>query len=400
VSTSKFPHQLLANRGDACSLRSDSRVPEEPDALNQFFSKVWPVARRAGVTRLGDISGLDRLGLPVVQAVRPGALSEATSLGRGFRPVEAAVGALMESLERFYAEQHFTDRIFLATADDLGVKDGLFNSHVRTPKKDSSWRRLSIPWIMGVDAQSGEPHPVPLELVHTRYTVLPEPPGDGVFVRSTTGLACHSHWREALTHSLFECIERDAISRAFETHGFFDRMRLDPQRQLGSRTAQLLARLHGTSISVAFWLAPSPTRVPVVWCQTIEIGPREPILALPTEGFAAAESIDAAAQSALLEALATRPSAISGTRDDLTLDHYRPSNDMIVLDARELITQEPLRGEAFDVTPVTDYDDLVKRATTGGLGPVLVVSVGADEEGGVSCVRTVLPRAHAYSVLR
>ena len=60
--------------------------------------------RRCGVTRVGDLTGLDRIGLPVAQAVRPEALSEVTSLGRGLSKAEAAVGAIMEALERFFAK--------------------------------------------------------------------------------------------------------------------------------------------------------------------------------------------------------------------------------------------------------------------------------------------------------
>ena len=67
--------------------------------------------------------------------------------------------------------------------------------------------------------------PVPLEVVHTCYSD-PPPSGDGAFLRSTTGLACHTHAYNAFLHGLFECIERDAIARAFVTHGFFERYRL------------------------------------------------------------------------------------------------------------------------------------------------------------------------------
>ena len=65
-------------------------------SLERCLAALPPLCRRARITRLGDLTGLDRIGLPVMQAVRPAALSEVTTLGRGLSRAEAAVGALME----------------------------------------------------------------------------------------------------------------------------------------------------------------------------------------------------------------------------------------------------------------------------------------------------------------
>ena len=184
---------------------------------------------------MGDLTGLDRIGLPVVQAVRPDALSEVTSLGRGLTNAEAAVGAIMEALERFFAELIAADRVFVATADDLGIEENLFEEFV-APARSEGWRQMPLPWIMALDIAAGTLKPLPLELVHTRYSD-PPPAGDGIFLRSTTGLACHRHAHKAFLHGLLECIERDAIARAFVTHGFFDRYRLGcPPRWAAGRT--------------------------------------------------------------------------------------------------------------------------------------------------------------------
>jgi ribosomal protein S12 methylthiotransferase accessory factor len=80
---------------------SSSPMPKE---LEELASCLPSLCRKARITRLGDLTGLDRIGLPVVQAVRPGALSEVTALGRGLSLVEAAIGAVMEALERFFSE--------------------------------------------------------------------------------------------------------------------------------------------------------------------------------------------------------------------------------------------------------------------------------------------------------
>ncbi|MDK1378375.1 MULTISPECIES: YcaO-like family protein [unclassified Sinorhizobium] len=367
------------------------------EELEHCLRAILPLCRRARISRLGDLTGLDRIGLPVIQAVRPAALSEVTSLGRGFSKAQATVGAVMEALERYYAESIPAERIFPATADELEIADGLFEN-LLVPERREGWRRKRIPWIAGLDVASGDMHPVPLELVHTRYTD-PPPAGDGLFLRTTTGLACHTSASGAFAHGLLECIERDAIARAFATHGFFDRMRIATSA-LGDRPDYILSVAGACGISFALWLAPSPASIPVVWCQTIEAGRGEPILALPTEGYAAGQSVEAAAASAMLEALAARAGAISGARDDQTREHYRRSTGTVVAKARALILDDAASTRTAPPLVVPDLRSLMDQVITAGLGPILAVPVGADDEAGVHCVRTVLPRALSFFLLR
>ena len=367
------------------------------EEIEHCFRAILPLCRQAQITRLADITGLDRIGLPVVQAVRPAALSEVTSLGRGLSKTEAAVGAIMESLERFYAERIPSHRVFLATADELSVPDKLFRNLVLPHCKD--WRTNTIPWINGVNVATGHVQPIPLELVHTCYTD-PPPPYDGVFIRTTTGLACHTTLYAAFLHGLFECIERDALARAFATHGFFDHMRLAPVG-LGDAVDHIITLAAEWGISLGLWYAPSPAKVPVVWCQAIETGPGEPILALPTEGYSAGSTLAIATLSAVLEALATRAGAISGARDDQTREHYRKRTDANVAKARQLILEQSSfkQSVAPDWLAVPSISSLIDRVVSS-LGPVLAVLLGTDTATGVKCVRTVLPGALPFSVLR
>jgi len=386
---------MTAELRDAVRRGLGEALPPRPDAdaVDRCLRRVLPLTRKAGITRLGDLTRLDRLELPVVQAVRPEALSEVTSLGRGHTVAEAAVGAIMESLERHHAERIAAESTFHASADDLGIAGGLFDS-LLAPGIGPDWRRAVIPWISGWNFSDDTPQPVPLELVHTRYTE-PPPAGDGLFLRTTTGLACHTDGLRAFLHGLFECIERDAVARAFVTHGFFDRMRISPSN-LGCD--RLLARAADRGISVALWHAPSPAGIAVVWCQTIESSPAEPLLALPTEGYAAAATMEAAAAGAILEALAARPGAISGARDDQTRAHYRRSTDRLVVQARDLILQSAGKPPAPPAA-IETLAALMERVAAG-LGPILAVPIASDPAAGVACIRTLLPKARHFTEVR
>ncbi|WP_244430639.1 YcaO-like family protein [Rhizobium sp. CF142] len=371
----------------------------DPEVADAYFRSLLPLCRRARITRIADLTGLDRIGLPIIQAIRPAALSEVTSLGRGMCRTSAAIGAIMESLERFYAEAISASRVFPSTAERLGIRTGSFEGFCLSAGS-VNWREREIDWIMGVDMATGAAAPIPFELVHTIYTD-PPPPLDGVFLRSTTGLACHRSNSGAFQHGLLECVERDAIARAFETHGFMDRMRL-PVSALGAAVQDVLSRLAEHGISAAFWYAPSPAQVPVVWCQTIEAGEGEATLALPTEGYCAGLDLHQAAFGALLEALAARAGAISGARDDQTRKHYaRPSKTMLA-DARDLILGESVPSVDFPgVLPASaDLAEILERIIAAGLGPVLAVPIASQSDPNIHCVRTILAGMRPFAVER
>ena len=73
-----------------------------------------------GITRLADLTGLDRIGVPVFAAIRPNSRSVATSQGKGLTADAARAGALMEAVERWHAES-IVAPMRLASATELRV---------------------------------------------------------------------------------------------------------------------------------------------------------------------------------------------------------------------------------------------------------------------------------------
>src|SRR5215207_7185666 len=62
-------------------------------------------AADAGVTRLADVTRLDRLGLPVWQAIRPMSRALSVHQGKGATDTDAQIGALLEAVESDSAER-------------------------------------------------------------------------------------------------------------------------------------------------------------------------------------------------------------------------------------------------------------------------------------------------------
>ena len=95
--------------------RPDARLDARPvvrdgthriATLEATWRRFSPLARRAGITRIAELTGLDVIGIPVFAAIRPMGRSLSTQQGKGISPQAARVSALMESLETWTAEHH------------------------------------------------------------------------------------------------------------------------------------------------------------------------------------------------------------------------------------------------------------------------------------------------------
>src|SRR4051812_20202893 len=57
-----------------------------------------------GITRVANVTGLDRLGVPVLMAIRPNSRSLTVSQGKGVETDAAWVSGVMEAIELAHAE--------------------------------------------------------------------------------------------------------------------------------------------------------------------------------------------------------------------------------------------------------------------------------------------------------
>src|SRR5882757_8167726 len=92
-----------------------SAAPE--DTLARVASK----ARQIGITRLGNVTGLDRIGIPVTVAVRPNSRSFSVSQGKGLGVSQAMASAIMEAIELFHGEE-LAQRTVTASFRELKAK--------------------------------------------------------------------------------------------------------------------------------------------------------------------------------------------------------------------------------------------------------------------------------------
>ena len=171
-----------------------------------------PKAPQIGITRLGNVTGLDRIGIPVTVAVRPNSRSVSVSQGKGLGLSQALASALMEAIELFHAEEpagRAVDASFLElSANARVVRPGLLSGgEISLPD------RTKIRWIEGYDLLARETCWVPWDVVHTDYTLLTRHSIEQHhFVSGSNGLASGNHLVEAVSSAICELVERDAVA--------------------------------------------------------------------------------------------------------------------------------------------------------------------------------------------
>ena len=285
-----------------------SRSPEET------YAAVEPLMAEIGVTEIVDVTPLDRVGIPVFTAVRPGAARGAARVhaGKGKEPIHARVSAMMEALERYCAEYR-GDRMEYATYEEIGPGRAVHPEDLFVPRKLEQGEKLH--WTPVWDILNEEEAYVPSNAVFHPYDSL----GMAVplFRSDSNGLASGNVMEEAILHALFEVIERDALSLAEQRHDLGHRL------TIGNDCAarEVLDRFEENGIEIHLWLLDGKTGIPTVAAAADDTVTRDPAMIVIGSGTHACPEI--AALRALTEVAQSRGSYLQGGRTD-------PQREMVI----------------------------------------------------------------------
>ena len=179
------------------------------------LEKALQVCQRIGVTRLADITGMDRLGIPNYSAVLPGTEDYIwVYSGKGMTHQHAKASALMESIERYCSlpsSNH--DRVYIrGTVQELTKSYDLIHpDDIIEPLNFQYQENMVMDFLQGFDLLADKDILIPAPLVLFRYS--PFAPAVNPFAfHHTNGLASGNVLEEAVCHALCEVIERDAAS--------------------------------------------------------------------------------------------------------------------------------------------------------------------------------------------
>src|SRR3712207_5346204 len=184
----------------------------------ETWERIRPYFKAIALTRVANITGLDRIGIPVTLSIRPNSHSVVTSSGKGTSLEAAMVSAAMESMELFGAETVQLPEIelpYTQLADQYPVI-----SLENLPLRENSLFNVNRPeqWCLGWDIVNQNEVAVPIQAVSMNYNKYwyNDFASLGSFDMGSNGLASGNHFLEAVTSALYELIERDAISCQLE----------------------------------------------------------------------------------------------------------------------------------------------------------------------------------------
>src|SRR5688572_4211271 len=174
----------------------------------ETIEKIRPTFKIAGITRLANITGLDRIGIPTVLSIRPNSRTLTVSSGKGLSLEAALASGAMEAIELFHAEECVLPtfrspyKSLRVQYDCIPVKnlnltrDAVFNE---------SW---PYSWTLGWDILNQHDVPVPASTIQMTFSIQ-RLTDLYSFQLTSNGLASGNNFLEAVSAGLLEVIERD-----------------------------------------------------------------------------------------------------------------------------------------------------------------------------------------------
>ena len=231
----------------------------------EMLAAVRPLLAPAGITRLANITGLDRIGIPVYVGARPNARILSQSAGKGITLELAELSAAMEGIELFHAEVAEPDSVTQSYAE-------LAREHAMVDLDRLPLSRHSLfspsnaeEWTFGWDLIQSQQVGVPLDCV-----VLPvrtaNPSRLFSFQSTSNGVASGCELVEALAVGLLEVIERDAVAASKGAAEWFG----TPTPRVDLATVgdyplvrELLGRFENAGVRALVYDCTFDTRIPV-----------------------------------------------------------------------------------------------------------------------------------------
>jgi YcaO-like protein with predicted kinase domain len=384
----------LAEILDHPILKQFKRGTHRTAAPEETLARVASKARQIGVTRLGNVTGLDRIGIPVTVAVRPNSRSFSVSQGKGLGLSQALASAMMEAIELFHGEE-LTERTVSASFRELSAKARVASPASLCGTGHPLPDQTTIDWIEGYDLLKCETCWIPWEIVHTDYTLPTRHSGEH-FLSGTNGLASGNHLAEAVSSAICELVERDAVA-LWHAQGMHERSRrrLDVA-SIDDEDCRVVLELYDIAqIAPRLWDVTSDTGIPAFICD-IPAAIDDPSGGLrrfrgagchPDRGIALARAMTEAAQ--------IRLTYIAGIRDDLS-DYTETAKDKLGAALLDAVSQAAEPSSFRDV-PTFNADDVtvdlrweLERLRAIGVERVIAVDLTRPDIG-IPVVRMVIP---------
>ncbi|KJC61216.1 hypothetical protein UP10_10125 [Bradyrhizobium sp. LTSPM299] len=366
-----------------------------------------------GVTKVADVTDLDRIGIPNFTAVRPYDAESGISYynGKGITRDQAHAGALMEAVER-HAAEWYDGPITAASHANLRHQSACvdpFDIHV--PMVRGYSENLRLEWAQGFDLIGRCPAYVPVNCLLAPYRPFL---AALLFYSSTNGLASGNTRIDALCHALCEVIERDttalamagslvgpAVAATLSEIGFDGGHSSEPVgaplislRGLPRQAAALVRKMQRAGLEVELRNLTSAVGIPTIDCIVTERdGPAG--VAIAYGGAGTHPDARIALTRALTEAAQSRLTGIHGGREDIpdyapAVAHPLPEPGHPTISFSDIPSRE-------HASVNEDVEFIVDRMRDAGFDQAVTFDLTRAEVG-IPVVRVVVPRAESWTL--
>ncbi len=285
---------------------------------DETLVEVEKLKEKVGITRIEDITALDKLNIPIYSASRPGAKEGAVSVytGKGLTREQARVSVIMEAIERYSAEIKAKDRVkfLFESYEEKGEKEKVDPASLILSKLSTVNPDTKLEWCEGYDLLNGEEVLVPANAVFHPYI---SNRGGRLFRSDSNGIASGNNLEEAIFHGITEVIERDALSyMELKKHaGKQKQIEID---EGDGMLFELKRGFESAGIAPYFWYIPSDTGFATV-ALALDPGSKDASLLVYGAGthsdprIAAIRAITEAAQSRLMQIESAKRDAMKAT---------------------------------------------------------------------------------------
>jgi ribosomal protein S12 methylthiotransferase accessory factor len=356
----------------------------------ETIDRMRPHFYSAGITRIADITGLDWIGIPVAQCVRPDAVMLSVDSGKGVTPEAARCSAMMEGFERHVGETAAVSSI-VATAKEVGDRAEhrfqLLNGACFSPNRPMRWTSAN-------KIKTGEPVMVPDTVVKMMARQPIYPLFDACFTSTSNGLSSGNTRDEAITGGLYEVIERDQVTSAITSESTLELV--DLSTATDPSLIELVSKLNKAGVEPLLYDCTRDIRCPTFMCFVFDRERGTGVF----KGYAAHLSPSVAQCRAICEAVQARAVWRAGSRDDMLHASFRK---MLQEDNSKTVDrffeQKPTvsANKHSDRSGNTFGDDmrtLLSLVADAGLPEPLVKEF--DHPYPCSVVRVMAPGLHGY----
>lgn len=357
--------------------------------------------RAAGVTRITEITHLDRIGIPVYSAIRPTAEEGAVSIyaGKGATQDQAKASAMMEAFERYSAEVHDDEKQNSFICCSYEKSEGFIDpKSLILPRLPFDPQEKELNWVKAVNIKDDEECLVPADAVYHPYNATNS---INLFKSNTNGLASGNKIEEAVFHGMTEVIERDAWS-LFEI-----KRRKTPEIDIETIDNpiinELLDKFKEAGVHVKLVNLTSDVEAATIAAVSDDTVLKDP--ALLTLGVGTHLDPEIAVMRALTEVAQSRATQIHGTREDTTravfmrkagYERMKRINRHWFGESEEFIDLNEIKnyaGKSFK----EDIETTLKLLKKAGFEDALFVDLTKPEIE-IPVVRVIIPGMEVYSV--